>query len=398
MVPLAFLDGLLDALRLLAAGLGLVLAVGTGLSLTRIPAWPARVWDFPRVQMAVLALACGVVVPALAWAGDGRPGAWTWAFAGLMAAVVAWQAWCIRAYTPLAGVEVKGGDGRPGDPHVVRVVISNLLESNRQFDRWRQVVAREDPDVVVAAEADEAWVREIGRAFDESHPHRVARPQTNCYGMALWSRLPLEEERLEFVVQDDIPSIHATLRMRNGAAVCLHALHPRPPAPQEGDSSAPRDAELVVMGKRIRAERERGEAEPTLVVGDLNDVAWSRTTELFKRLSGLLDPRRGRGFYNTFSANSRVMRFPLDHVFVSPEFRLIDLRVLDHVGSDHFPVCVTLSLEPARAQDQPEMEPDRADLKEAEETIETQVQREEQGVEKGHLAQTHGAPGRRGPT
>ena len=83
------------------------------------------------------------------------------------------------------------------------------------------------------------------------------------------------------------------------------------------------------MGKEI-GEHERDVA--VVVCGDLNDVAWSFTTQLFLRLS-LLDPRRGRGPYNSFNAQSRLFRFPLDHVFHSNEFKLIDLRVLPEVGS-----------------------------------------------------------------
>ena len=233
---LALAGGVLLAIRVVLIGLGLLLLAGTLLSLTRIAAWPARVWDFPRVQIAVVAVGCGVGYLLLALARGG-PGWGMWLFLAAMVGVTAWQAWCIRAYTPLASLEVQRGSGRPGDPHVVRIVISNVLESNRQFDLWREVVMREDPDVVVAAETDEDWAREIGQAFDASHSHRVVQPQSNCYGMALWSRLALEDAKTEFIVQDDIPSIHATMRMRNGEAVCLHSLHPRPPAPQEGDSS-----------------------------------------------------------------------------------------------------------------------------------------------------------------
>ena len=119
-------------------------------------------------------------------------------------------------------------------------------------------------------------------------------------------------------------------------------MHPRPPEPIRDQDSTPRDAELVIVGKAIRETGPR----PTVVAGDLNDVAWSETSELFLRLSGLLDPRMGRGFYNSYNADHWLMRYPLDHVFHSNHFRLIELQRLPHIGSDHFPMLVELSYEP----------------------------------------------------
>jgi endonuclease/exonuclease/phosphatase (EEP) superfamily protein YafD len=184
--------------------------------------------------------------------------------------------------------------------------------------------------------------------------------------MALFSRLPLREGRIEYVLEPGIPSVHVEVGLPGGTWVALHGVHPRPPEPRSEQDSAPRDAELQLLARRIAAAGDR----PTVVAGDLNDVAWSYTTQLFLRESGLLDPRLGRGFYNTFNANSRVFRFPLDHVFHSAHFRLVELRRLGHVGSDHFPVLIELSYEP-EAQGEQRAEPPRPSHdRDAEEMIE----------------------------
>ena len=83
--------------------------------------------------------------------------------------------------------------------------------------------------------------------------------------------------------------------------------------------------------------------ELTIVIGDLNDVAWSTVATKFKKLTGLVDPRVGRGFYATFPTYSPI-KIPLDHVFCSPTFELIEFGTLVSVGSDHKPVIVKLKI------------------------------------------------------
>jgi len=201
--------------------------------------------------------------------------------------------------------------------------------------------------------------------LEQEYPFTLKHPLDNAYGMLLYSRLPLIGGRVEFLVQEDVPSMHARVELRSGDQVELHFLHPRPPAPGENDESTERDAELLIVGKGIGESRE-----PVIVAGDLNDVAWSHTTRLFQKISGLLDPRRGRGSFNTFHAKYPWLRFPLDHVFHSAHFKLVRLERQPYFGSDHFPILAVLSFEPEARHDQEVPSADEKNHEEADERIE----------------------------
>ncbi|MEO5567280.1 MAG: endonuclease/exonuclease/phosphatase family protein, partial [Gemmatimonadaceae bacterium] len=189
-------------------------------------------------------------------------------------------------------------------------------------------------------------------------------PLSNTYGMLLYSRLPLSGTSIDFLIEPDIPSIQAHVQLRNGEFVWLNCVHPRPPAPGENDESQERDAELLLVGKRVRDARQ-----PVVVCGDLNDVAWSRTTRLFQKTSRLVDPRKGRGMFSTFHARVPGFRFPLDHILHSPSFRLTRMKRLPSVGSDHFPVYALLTYEPDAEAGQQAPTADAGDHREANATI-----------------------------
>jgi endonuclease/exonuclease/phosphatase (EEP) superfamily protein YafD len=249
-----------------------------------------------------------------------------------------------------------------------RLLIANVLMENRAYDRLLGGIDECQPDLILVVETDTAWGEAL-RPLEKTHPYRAGRAQGNYYGMLLFSRLKLIEPSLEYLIQDDVPSIHTGFELPSGERVWLHGLHPRPPEPIRDQDSTPRDAELVVVGRAIGRTGPR----PTVVAGDLNDVAWSPTTELFLHLSGLLDPRVGRGFFNSYHADHWLIRYPLDHVFHSNDFELVELRRLPHIGSDHFPVLVELCYQPGAKAAQPKPEASAGDEQMAREKLHAQA-------------------------
>ena len=225
------------------------------------------------------------------------------------------------------------------------------------------------PDLVVAVEPDDWWA-EHTRSLEDELPYTFRKPMDNTYGFLVFSRWPLGEVDVRYLVEDDVPSLWGSFEMPSGDAVEFVFIHPRPPRPDIFQDSHARDAELVLVARAI--EDEPG---PRVVAGDLNDVAWSRTTKLFQEISGLLDPRIGRGLYSTFHADHVLLRWPLDHVFHSDDLRLVALERLGHVGSDHFPMLIELAYEPENADEQeaPDAEPE--DEAEADEILEDAAER-----------------------
>ncbi|HQU85548.1 MAG TPA: endonuclease/exonuclease/phosphatase family protein [Pyrinomonadaceae bacterium] len=338
---------------------GFTAIILTILPLLRFWAWWIRIGEFPRLQIAVV----GVAVIAAALFALPPFDVFEDVFLLVLAVCIGYQFYCIVKYLPIYPKQVEISRV-PLPQNIIRLFIYNVFIENRETEKFLKMVQKMNPDIVLLAEPDKQWLDEIAE-IKKTFPHFVECPLDNAYGMALYSKLELENARLEFLIEDDIPSIHADVVLRSGKRVDLYCLHPRPPVPMESLRSMERDAELLMVGRHINKQDA-----PTIVCGDLNDVAWSWTTTLFQKVSGLLDPRIGRGLYSTFPVKYPLVRCPLDHVFHSNHFRLVELKRLPNIGSDHFPMYISLALETTAPLMQEEPVADESDHKEAEEMIE----------------------------
>lgn len=338
--------------------IGLIGIAMTSFPLLRHGAWWIRIGDFPRLQIA---FGCALMLALMLIFG--RPlSIYDLIFSGALTGCIVYQLYCILPYLPFYPKQVEK-TFKPSAGDVIKLYICNVLIENKNTKKLQKQIDRIKPDIIVLAEPDDYWAREL-EPLHQDYPTVVSKPLDNAYGLILYSRLELINPELKFLVEDDIPSIHTGVRLPSGKVVKLYCIHPRPPMPGESLRSNERDAELLIVGRMIDKRDE-----PTVVCGDLNDVAWSRTTKLFQKISGLLDPRIGRGLYSSFHADYPPIRFPLDHVFHSNHFRLVDIKRLPSVDSDHFPIYIELSLEATAELTQEEPEATAEEHQEAVETI-----------------------------
>lgn len=319
----------------------LVIAIATVLPLSKNPHWLFRGMDFPRLQIAVLAVL--LLLAQLLYLDLQRPLAWL--LVVITALCVFWQAWRVAPYTRLWPREVN--TAQLTDPErQLSIITANVLQTNRNSDALIALVKQYQPDILVTLESDQWWQDKL-TVIEGEMPYSVKCPLDNLYGMHVYSRLPFIKQEIAYLVEPTVPSIHVCVELRTDHKVHMHFVHPAPPSPTENPESIERDAELVIIARRV-AET----TEPVVVTGDLNDVAWSATTRLFRKISGLLDPRVGRGMFNTFHVCCFFLRWPLDHLFHSAHFTVRHIQRLPAIGSDHFPLFTVLVYDPVQCVNQ----------------------------------------------
>lgn len=318
--------------------------------LAKVPFGAIRGLEFPREQYFVFA---AVLSPVMFLVQPGRAGLTA---AAALIGVALFQLFYIIKFTPIWSRQSVAAtpQERQDISRRISLLAANVKKSNRQYDPLIDMVRARAPDIVMAIEVDEAWIEALKPALVDEYAQWVEVPRDNGYGICVMSKLPLSETEVRDLITDGVPSVRTCVTLRDGSALRLYVVHPEPPVINH--DTVGRDSEIALVG--LEASND---PLPAIVTGDLNDVAWSTTTRRFQRLSGLLDPRVGRGFYNTFNALIPMMRWPLDHLFHDPMFRLVEMDRLPKIGSDHFPMWFVLSLADDEAQ---HISPGTADIEE----------------------------------
>jgi endonuclease/exonuclease/phosphatase (EEP) superfamily protein YafD len=216
----------------------------------------------------------------------------------------------------------------------LKVLSVNVHTANTQHDRVEAYVKRVAPDVVVLIEVDSRWLAQLTN-LARSHPHRIEAPREDNFGMALFSRLPLESGRVVHLGEAGVPSVEARVRVGD-RAVWVVGTHPLPPSHRE--NARFRDDQL-----RAVAAHMAGLPGPRMLVGDLNATPWSPVFRGLLAASGLVDTRCGHGWQPTWPAGMPLLWIPLDHALISDELAVWERRVGPGVGSDHYPVVLGVS-------------------------------------------------------
>ncbi len=309
-----------------------LLAVATLLAVTVLPITDSKVWwirtmDFPRLQI----VACALVILVLClW----LPGVLRIVAVLITLACGAFQAWYVYPYSPLGKKEIRLA---PEAPDQVTILSSNVLMENEDYTKLHRLIGEVDPDILFLMETDQRWLDAMEPELDK-YGTVIREPRENYYGMIFATRLPVTDARVLYLADNETPTLFAEMRGPGGRIFRFVGLHPKPPVP--GEDTHERDAQIAYVARFARKSDV-----PVVIMGDFNDAAWSHLAQRFKRVGQYLDPRLGRGPLPSFDANSWIMRFPIDQLYITADTALVDFSRGPDIGSDHFPMLAKLRLD-----------------------------------------------------
>jgi endonuclease/exonuclease/phosphatase (EEP) superfamily protein YafD len=199
--------------------------IATALPFIQSPLWLIRIFDFPRLQIAVVCLIS--IILCLIYIKQKK--VYQTLLLSLLAIAFSYQASKIIVYTPLYPLQAKNTNYVKASDSF-SLMIANILMTNQKTEAFKKQVYKYNPDILVITEPNARWELKL-RELDNTYPYSIKYPLENTYGMILYSKLPLKNKKINFSVDKDVPSFYASVRLPSGNSFDLYSIHPKPPRP-----------------------------------------------------------------------------------------------------------------------------------------------------------------------
>ena len=222
---------------------------------------------------------------------------------------------------------------KKSDSQQFSLLLSNVLTSNQSKQKLVKLIRRQQPDFVIALEIDTLWSNALEAIYSD-YPYHSVIPRYDNFGIALYSKYPLENIHSIDFSKKGTPSILATVKLE-GREIQIIATHPLPPFNES--FTLEQKVHFQALGKYIK-----GSKNPVVVAGDLNTTVWSSAYKQLIASSNLKNTRQGYGIIPSWSVNS-ILQLPLDHVLISQNIQTLNIEAMESIDSDHLPIYVQLS-------------------------------------------------------
>lgn len=251
-------------------------------------------------------------------------------------AVAAMMIGAVGIYSALSGLQLSAAPKSAlADKPIYKMLHLNLLWNHDYPADVVEEIIKYDADLVSLAEASRNWVYHLLR-LERIYPHGFNCPETGKRGgVRVYSKWPL-------VPDQEYCADYGVYGSRNfiapdGDTITVGSLHLRWPWPASG----PRQLDAILPEVKTLGP-------DVLIAGDFNATTWSHALKKFANAGGLnIVPGIGpTWFFEEFPGFiAGWVGLPIDNVTYKGRVRILEVRRLPHVGSDHFPILVSFQIE-----------------------------------------------------
>ncbi len=244
-------------------------------------------------------------------------------------AVIFSAGWPLQAYWP------KPDSKRAAPARQLKIVYANVNVANLRYESIGDFFERETADILVISEISQKLFEALTPILKD-YPFREVIPREDCFGLAVFSRLPVKSMQARYLGEAQLPSIKCVIA-REPQDIVLWATHPVPPMGQRGWEM--RNEQLLILAEEIK-----GDSRPHIVVGDLNTAPWCYWFDVLLNKT-MKDSSLARGIIPTWPAYFPFfLRIPLDHILIGRDIGVLERNVLPVSGSDHHSVSLVIGL------------------------------------------------------
>ena len=212
--------------------------------------------------------------------------------------------------------------------------LANVQTQNREYQQLTSLIESRNPNIVVLQEVDNQWQTALSELTDR-YAYNYIVPRPDNFGIALMSRIPLQDIRVVDWGNVSLPSLVAKFYFQQ-KTVTLFATHPLPPINKQ--YSQLRDTQLIGMMQQVADTKG-----PIIIMGDLNLTMWSQSYRIVDS-PFLINTRKGHGINASWPSFIIPFGIPIDHIIVTKDWSVEAFQIERRIGSDHRPLVAKLKL------------------------------------------------------
>lgn len=230
------------------------------------------------------------------------------------------------------------GPRPPAEGETLKLIQFNIWGRAGDPDGIVEWVQAQDADILVF---EEAFARSggVARALAKDYPYQTtcAEPLP-CSTMILSRYRPIAQQGLNgSVSRTNLQAALATYRTAGGelSVIGVHYTWPLPAGPQQQQT------------RRLAAVIDTLPRGSTIVSGDFNSTPWSFSLRRQDKRFGLLRRTHALPSWPAAPFTRQHIAFPfpflpIDHVYAGSDWKTVSVKRGPKLGSDHYPVVVTL--------------------------------------------------------